>query len=69
MKIFTDLTNQVTAGLVQGNDYTISNTGYDVIPMNGNLILIGDDGLYQYDYTNLNDIQLMSMIATGQCPE
>jgi len=69
VKIFTDLTNQVAAGILHGNDYTISNTGYDVIPMNGHLILIGDDGLYQYDYTNLNDIQLMSMIATGHCPE
>ena len=69
VKIFTDLTNQVAAGLVHGNDFTINNTGYDVIPMNGHLIIIGDDGLYQYDYSNLNDIQFMSMISTGQCPE
>lgn len=36
---------------------------YDVIPVNGILMLIGDDGLFQYDYSDLNDIQLLSSIA------
>lgn len=36
---------------------------YDVIPVNGILMLIGDDGLYQYDYSDLSDIQLLSSIA------
>ena len=36
---------------------------YDVIPLNGILMLIGDDGLYQYDYSNLTDIQLLSSIT------
>ncbi|MFC2152075.1 LVIVD repeat-containing protein [Bacteroidota bacterium] len=36
---------------------------FDVIPFNGVLMLIGDDGLYQYDYSNLTDIQLLSSIA------
>jgi len=37
---------------------------YDVIPVNGTLLLIGNDGLYQFDYTNLNDIKLLSLIST-----
>lgn len=36
---------------------------YDVIPVNGILMLIGDDGLYQYDYSNLSEIKLLSSIA------
>ena len=36
---------------------------YDVIPLNGVLMLIGDDGLHQYDYTDLSDIKLLSTIA------
>jgi hypothetical protein len=36
---------------------------YDVIPLNGVLMLIGEDGFYQYDYSDLNNIQLLSTIA------
>jgi hypothetical protein len=35
---------------------------FDVIPLGDILILIGKDGLYQYDYTNLQNIQLISSI-------
>ena len=35
---------------------------FDVIPIKGLLILIGKDGLYQYDYNNLKDIRLLSQI-------
>jgi len=35
---------------------------YDVIPFNGTLILTGEDGLYQFDYTNLAEIKLLSLI-------
>jgi hypothetical protein len=35
---------------------------YDVIPFNGTLILTGKDGLYQFDYTNLAEIKLLSLI-------
>ena len=38
---------------------------YDVIPNNGTLILTGSDGLYQFDYTNINDIKMLSLIQTG----
>ncbi len=35
---------------------------FDVIPVDGNLFMIGDDGFYQYDYSNLQDITLLSFI-------
>lgn len=35
---------------------------FDVIPINGILILTGDDGLYQFDYSNLDEIKLLSLI-------
>jgi hypothetical protein len=36
---------------------------YDAIPINGLLIMIGDGGLYQYDYSNLKDIKFLSKIG------
>ncbi len=39
---------------------------FDVIPLNGILILIAADGLYQYDYTDLNKLHLLSKIAIGK---
>lgn len=35
---------------------------FDVIPFNDFLFMIGDDGFYQYDYTDLNNIQQISFI-------
>jgi hypothetical protein len=35
---------------------------FDVIPVGKVLVLIGDDGLYQYDYTNIKNISLLSKI-------
>jgi hypothetical protein len=35
---------------------------YDVIPYNGLLFMVGENGFYQYDYKNLNDIKLLSQI-------
>ena len=35
---------------------------YDVIPVNGYLFMIGDDGFYLYDYSNINDIKQISKI-------
>lgn len=40
--------------------------GFDVIPYNNNLMMIADDGLYQYDYSNLNNIKQVSKIPIGQ---
>jgi hypothetical protein len=35
---------------------------FDVIPVGNVLVLIGDDGLYQYDYSNIKNITLLSSI-------
>lgn len=37
--------------------------GYDVIPFDNVLMMIADDGLYQYDYTHLDKITKLSKIA------
>jgi hypothetical protein len=41
--------------------FTQINT-FDVIPVEKHLIMIGEDGLYQYDYADVKDITLLSMI-------
>ena len=41
-----------------------SMNGYDVIAHNDILMLIGKDGLYQYDYVNLGNLRLLSVIPT-----
>jgi hypothetical protein len=38
---------------------------YDVIPYHGILIMIGADGLYQYDYSNPADIKQLSHLAAN----
>ncbi len=35
---------------------------FDVIPFNDHLFMIGDDGFYQYDYSDINNIYLISKI-------
>lgn len=36
---------------------------FDVIAMNGWALVVADDGLYQYDYSSLNNIRLLSKLA------
>jgi hypothetical protein len=36
--------------------------GYDVIPFDNVLMMIADEGLYQYDYSDINDIKPLSFI-------
>lgn len=36
---------------------------FDVIPFGGVLMLIGEDGLYQYDYTDPENIELLSTLS------
>lgn len=38
---------------------------FDVIPLGGILVMIGDDGLVQYDYSDISDISLLSIITAG----
>ncbi len=33
---------------------------YDVLPFDHTLMLIGEDGIFQYDYSNLQDLKLLS---------
>jgi hypothetical protein len=68
VKVFNNVSDQVNSSGLNYNQ-TINNSGYDVIPMNGHLIIIGDDGLHQYNYNNIEDIELMSTIAIGRCAE
>jgi hypothetical protein len=43
--------------------YTYPNIkAFDVIPIGNILVLIGDDGLFQYNYANIQNITLMSTI-------
>lgn len=43
--------------------YTYPNIkAYDVIPIGDVLVLIGDEGLFQYNYSNVQNITLMSLI-------
>ena len=36
---------------------------YDVIPVNNLLFMIGNDGFYLYDYSNITDIKLKGKIT------
>lgn len=40
--------------------------GFDVIPYHGVLILIGNDGLYQYDYTDIQNIKELGSIKISK---
>jgi len=38
---------------------------FDVIAGNGLAIVVGNDGLYQYDYSDLNNVRLLSKLSTA----
>lgn len=40
-------------------------TAFDVIPLNGLLLVVGPDNVYQFDYNDLDNIQLVSQIPYG----
>jgi len=47
--------------------YTYPNiNAYDVIPVGDLLVMIGDDGLYQYSYSDIRNITLLSRIEVGK---
>ena len=56
-----DATNPLQAGTKKIKQFA-SIHGYDVIPYNGTLILIGNDGLYQYDYSDVQNIKELSAL-------
>jgi hypothetical protein len=39
---------------------------FDVIPLGNNLLLIGQEGLYQYDYSDLKNIKLLSKLPVSR---
>jgi hypothetical protein len=39
---------------------------YDVIPVEGYLFMIGDDGFYLYDYSNIRDIKQIGHIPVAK---
>lgn len=60
LKIY-DITDPLT---IDENQIAIFSNinAFDVIPINGILLMIGEDGFYQYDYSNLLNIQFLSKI-------
>lgn len=44
-------------------------TPYDVIPLGNILVAVAPEGLYQYDYSDINNIQLLSSITIPQQDE
>jgi len=51
---------QITSHLI----YRYPNiNAYDAIPIGNVLVIIGDDGLFQYDYSNIMNIKILSTIS------
>lgn len=40
--------------------------GFDVIPYKNVLMMIADNGIYQYDYSNIKDIKLLSVVPISK---
>lgn len=40
-------------------------TAFDVIPLGGLLLVVGPDNVYQYDYTDLDNMALISILPLG----
>lgn len=60
LKIF-DVTNPQTMIANMYKHYT-GMDGYDVIPFNNTLMMISDKGIYQYDYTDVQNIKQLSLL-------
>ncbi|MDR0694720.1 MAG: hypothetical protein LBF81_05430 [Prevotellaceae bacterium] len=60
LKVF-DASDPLQIGARQVKHFT-GISGVDVIPYNNILILIGNDGLYQYDYSDIRDIKQISVL-------
>jgi hypothetical protein len=60
LKVF-DASNPLEIGAHQIFSYP-GIKAFDVIPVGNLLVLIGDDGLYQYDYSDVKNIKLLSSI-------
>jgi hypothetical protein len=60
LKVY-DATNPLLVGTKLLKTFSTIN-GFDVIPYNNVLILIGSDGLYQYDYSDIRNIKELGAI-------
>jgi hypothetical protein len=61
LKIF-DVTNPLAIVMIAHfNDFT----AYDVIPLGGLLLVVGPDNIYQFDYSDRNNIRLLANIPYG----
>ncbi len=40
--------------------------GFDVIPFNNVLMMIAEDGIYQYDYADVKNIRQLSRLPVGK---
>jgi hypothetical protein len=45
--------------------HVIGIVAYDVIPLGGLLLLVGPDNVYQFDYSDINNIVLISQLPLG----
>lgn len=61
LKIY-DASDPASVGNKQVSAYPDINA-YDVIPIGSLLVMIGEDGLYQYSYSDIQNIRLLSSIA------
>ena len=62
LKIFriTDSPSSLLTNLIK---HVPGMAGYDLIPYNNTLMMIAEDGLYQYDYTDTNNIRQISKLS------
>lgn len=61
LKVF-DISNPLDIQVVA---YLDSFTAHDVIPLNGLLLVVGSENVYQVDYTDPNNIHVISTIPLG----
>jgi len=61
LKIF-DVSDPLEIQLIKQFDHF---TAFDVIPLDGLLLVVGPDNVYQFDYSNLEDIKQVSIIPYG----
>ena len=61
LKIF-DVSNPRDIQLIKHFDFF---TAFDVIPLDGLLLVVGPDNVYQFDYSDLENIKQVSQIPYG----
>jgi len=61
LKIF-DVSDPLNIQLIKHFDHF---TAFDVIPLDGLLLVVGPDNVYQFDYSNLEDIVQIALIPYG----